>query len=101
MPDLSSGSPSPTEQIPDLVGFSLAAGRRAMKGDLYQYVLNLAESNSPITRYNETNVFVMSAALAAEVCDESRFEQSRLAALGRNEKHPQSNQTATLREPCH
>ena len=83
--------------IPDLEGFSLVGGRRAMKGDLYQYVLDLAQRNSPITRYNDSNLFVMTAELAAEVCDEARFEQSRIAAMGRNEKHPQSNQTATLR----
>ncbi len=89
MPDLT--------PIPDIEGFSLAAGRRAMKGDLYRFALDIAARNSPITRYNETNVFVLTADLAAEVCDETRFEQSRIAALGRTEKHPQSNQTATLR----
>jgi cytochrome P450/NADPH-cytochrome P450 reductase len=68
-----------------------------MKGDLYQYVLGVAAGNSPIARYNDANVFVLTADLAAEVCDETRFEQSRIAALGRTEQHPQSNQTATLR----
>ncbi len=89
MPDLT--------PIPDIEGFSLTAGRRAMKGDLYKFALDVAARNSPITRFNETNVFVLTADLAAEVCDETRFEQSRIAALGRTEKHPQSNQTATLR----
>ncbi len=92
-----SDTASETVPIPAFTGFSLTAARRAMKGDLYQYVLNLAEQNSPISRYNETNVFVTTAALAAEACDETRFEQSRLAALGRDEKQPQSNNTATLR----
>jgi len=83
--------------IPPLEGFSVMQGRKAMKGDLYQYGLKLGRDNTPISSYDATNLIVTSAALAAEVCDETRFEKAGAAAFGSAGDSTKGNQTATLR----
>ncbi|MGV1036845.1 MAG: cytochrome P450 [Candidatus Nanopelagicales bacterium] len=83
--------------IPPIAGFSIMEGRRAAKTDLYQYGLKLGRENTPISSYDATNLIVTTAALTAEVCDESRFEKAGAAAFGSAGDSAKGNQTATLR----
>ena len=83
--------------IPPIEGFSIMEGRRAAKTDLYQYGLKLGRENTPISSYDATNLIVTTAALTAEVCDESRFEKAGAAAFGSAGDSTKGNQTATLR----
>lgn len=83
--------------IPPIEGFSIMEGRRAAKTDIYQYGLKLGRENTPISSYDATNLIVTTAALTAELCDESRFEKAGAAAFGSAGDSTKGNQTATLR----
>lgn len=83
--------------IPLIGGFSLRAGHHALEaGRLYDYVLDIGRQNRPITRFNESNIVVMTAELSTELCDEERFEKSPIAGLGAGPE-TKHHSTGTLR----